>query len=179
MKKPKFQIGDKVWVAGYDQSDTQVECPDCMGAKHVKVTLKDGTEYSLDCSGCAPGYDKPRGWVKRYERKATAWPGTVQRVEVSHRDSDTYHYGTHNRSADEDDVFATHDEAVVRAADVIRRREEEDKTYRIHEKERNHRTWSWHVTYYRSQIRDAKKTIERVTAQLHGAREKAKAVEKS
>lgn len=175
MNKPKFNMGDEVWVSGYDQSEKQVECPDCLGAKQIKVTLKDGTEYSLDCSGCAPGFETPRGWVTRYERVATAWPGTVQRVEVSHRDSDTYHYGTHNRSADEDDVFATHDEAVVRAADVIRRQEEDDKKLHLHLKKDVNRKWSWHVTYYRSQIRDAKKTIERATAQLNVAREKAKA----
>ena len=52
-----------------------------------------------------------------------------------------------------------------------RTEEEENKVYR---KEKDHKGWAWHVRYYRGQIKDAQKTIERATAKLNYAKTKVK-----
>ena len=78
-----------------------------------------------------------------------------------------YHIGS------EKDLLLTKEQAEIRAKELAEEWNKEQLA-RIHQKEKNNRTWSWHVHYHRSQIRDAEKTIKRSTAKLNAAKEHVK-----
>ena len=51
---------------------------------------------------------------------------------------------------------------------------QEEENQKIFHKEKKNKSWNWHVAYYRKQIRDAKKQIERAEEKLNVAKVKAK-----
>ena len=63
-----FKIGDKVFQANYGRHERWIVCPDCLGTKHVKVILGDGTEVQIECGGCDPGgYEPSLGRIWQYD----------------------------------------------------------------------------------------------------------------
>ena len=75
-----------------------------------------------------------------------------------------------NRTFKVGEVFTDRDVAQVKAD------AETDKLvdFYVKGKKDQHRSWAWHVTYYRGLIRRAKEDIERSEAQLVWAQSKAK-----
>ena len=71
-------------------------------------------------------------------------------------------------ASDGQDIFATFIEASVRA-DAVAAEHAAEEHKRLGYKEKQSRTWAWNVSYWRGQIRNAKKTIERAEARLNMA----------
>lgn len=167
-----FNIGDQVWRATWDAEKTYVTCPDCGGTKHIRCILHDGSEVTIPCEGCSSGYNPPSGMVHYYKGTARAEPGTVSgvRVEAVRGEQITEYVveGVYTHHTKAEDVFATMQEALVRAEARVRENEAEELA-RISRKDKPTKTWAWHVHYYRKQIRDAEKNIHYYTAKLNAA----------
>ena len=169
--KPQFDIGDVVYVAELKVGQEYIPCPDCFGTKCLRVILGDGTEHVIDCAGCSDGgYDRPSGLIRISRYTAGAKRITISGIEMS-ATSCAYRAGCSNYQAA--NSFRDEADALARAAVLVKDYEAQhlDKSRR---KEKPARTWAWHVHYYRSLIRDAKKTIARSEAKLAVAREKSK-----
>lgn len=54
--KPKYAIGDTVWVATVERSVDKLPCPDCLGSKKWMVRSPAGGEYTTDCPRCQRTY---------------------------------------------------------------------------------------------------------------------------
>ena len=67
--------------------------------------------------------------------------------------------------------FETKEEAEVKALELAMEWNKEELE-RINRKEKNNRTWSWHVHYYRKMIRDKEKEITRAKEKLNVAQSK-------
>jgi hypothetical protein len=59
VKEIRFKIGDKAWVASCSNSPKNIICPDCLGEGRLLVTMGDKTTHSIECTGCARGYEAP------------------------------------------------------------------------------------------------------------------------
>ena len=170
-----YNIGDRAWYASRKSTEEKVICPECFGKKFLTVILGDDSKVTIDCAGCASGYEPPKGYVTYYKQDVDVSQVVIDRVEINptyveygfNKDGCTHH------TAKDTDVFSTRKEAEIRAEKLAEEwnKEQHDK---IHRKEKNNRTWSWHIHYYRRQIRDAEKTIEYAKAQLDVAKARAK-----
>lgn len=168
---PKFQIGDTVWYATYDSSNSSVVCPDCGGTGQMTVEMFDQTRHSIQCEGCKSGYEAPTGRIKTYDRRPSAVRRTITGMRI---DANKVEYSfCDHYIAEEDRIFATEAEALARAEGIAAEATREE-TARIQNKTKQSKSWSWHVHYHRRAIRDAEKAIAHHTAMLNVARVKAK-----
>ena len=170
-----YSIGDKVWYAGRESKIERVTCPECFGKKYLTVILGDDSKVTIDCAGCAAGYDPPKGYVEYYKQFFNVSEITIDGVEMD-RQKVQYKFGGSLCSyhiADGEDVFSSKEAAEARAKELAEEHNKQELE-RIHRKEKNNRTWSWHVHYYRKMIRNAKKEIERAEQKLDAAKAKVK-----
>ena len=166
-----FNIGDEAWYARRESTLERVTCPECFDKKYLTVILGDGSQVTIDCAGCAAGYDPPRGYVTYYKQSASVSLVSICKVEI-YADHAEYGFGgteTCHHIARDTELFATEEEAKVRAKELAEEWNKE-KLAQIHRKEKNDHTWSWHVHYHRKQIRDAKNTIEYAEKKLDAAK---------
>jgi len=166
-----YKIGDKVWYASRQTTRKSVICPECFGKKYLTVILGDDSQITIDCVGCASGYDPPTGSCSYYEHGANVSLVVIGRVEIN---SDYIEYGFNRVGgcmsiAKDTEVFPTKKEAEIRAEELAEESNKEQLA-KIHRKEKNNRTWAWHVHYHRRQIRDAEKTIEYAKQKLDAAK---------
>ena len=170
--KAKFDIGDDVWRATFDASESFITCPDCGGTKHIRCILFDGSEVTIDCRGCQSGYDSPTGRVRVYDRAANAKSCTITGVSIDEgRDGLVIEYvakGEYTYHVKEEFLFATKAEAMAKA-EMMAADESAIEKVRIRKKEKDTSTWAWNVHYYRSKIRQAEKDIFYYTAKLNAA----------
>lgn len=61
---PKYEDGQRVWVATLDTVVRTSTCPDCLGTKHWPVTTPGGDSFDLECPTCRYGYEV-RGELSR------------------------------------------------------------------------------------------------------------------
>lgn len=170
-----FKVGDVVFHAKCGMTEKWIQCPDCFGTEKLKVILGDGTELLLDCMGCAPGMQSPMGVIKSYQ-----WAADVEKRVITGMtlNGDKVEYHSHVtdccwNTLKPEDTFATIEEAAVRAKELeaIHTQEEAERLLR---KERDTKSWAWHVSYYRGKIRRAKQDIEYAEKRLGIAQQKAK-----
>lgn len=169
--QPKFQIGDVVWRATFDSTEDWVTCPDCGGTKTLKATLFDGTEYIIDCQNCGRGWNDATGVVKLYARLPQAELGRITGVEIS-SDKIEYRVSPH-WVVDEARLFIDRDSALVCAQKMAAEAREEEER-RFLEKGKDTRSWAWHVTYHRSQIKEHERQLEYHRRKLQISREKTR-----
>lgn len=124
----KYKIGDEVWFAEWRNGEDYITCPDCFGKKFLTVILGDGSQVTIDCAGCALGYEPPRGIVKIYTHGADARQVTITRVNtelVNGNEVSRYSfYGGYE--AEEARLFDEKEDAVA-ASDVIGKKWVEDE----------------------------------------------------
>jgi len=174
---PKYNIGDKVWYAHFESITRSAICPECMGDRYLTVIMGDDSRVTIPCAGCSSGYDQPTGYVSYWESAPMVHQTTIDGMEVS-KEKVKYKIETSSyswRILHPEDVFDTSDEAAIRAKEMS---DEYNKKQldKLNKKDfqHRHRTWAWHVHYYRREIREAKKTIEFAEKKLSAAKEKAK-----
>lgn len=167
----KFSIGDPVWYASRDSKQVYLPCPDCLGQRYIRAIIADGTEYKVDCAACSHGWQGSDGLLHTWELSGYALSSVVKGLRI---DGDTVLYtGEGFYEAGEDEVFATEAEAQVRA-DAIAKERTEAEHARLLTKEKDTRSWAWHVTYHRRCIKQAEKDLAYHTAKLELSKSKAK-----
>jgi hypothetical protein len=167
----KFEIGQTVFRASWEPTETHVTCPECAGEGRMRVILPDEAIVSIECEGCKRGFEGPKGYLVAYDRAARVLIEVITGMEI--RDGKTEWATTGTYRASEDDLFISEEEARTRAIDLaaeVARQERE----RINQKEKSTRSWSWHVHYHRREIREAERRIEYHRAKLAVANLKAK-----
>lgn len=162
----RFNIGDTVWHARAQNTKKFIECPDCFGTKYLKVILGDGTELTIDCAGCSGG--SWPGAVKSYDYDIEVRSLMITGMQINQNIIE-YHSTIPGSSSywnlSQSDVFATREEAEVRSA-VLMDEHKSAEIKRLASKEKDTRTWAWHVHYHRDCIRKANKDIEYHAAKL-------------
>ena len=163
----KFNIGDTVYHASADTEQIWVMCPECFGCGRLRVILGDDSEVSIACECCSRGYEGSPGRIQSYAFKIRVQEVIITGLESDLRD-DLLHtrykfYGCY--TTEEQDLFATKEEAEIRAEELMREREAEEAK-RLKYKEQQTKTWAWNVSYWRRQIRDAKRQIESAETRL-------------
>ena len=181
---PRFKMGDVVWLAQYRTTERYVECSHCAGTGRIRVIFADDVEASIDCQNCAQGYDPPTGKVRVYDPYPHAQRSVVTGFTISGDGIDWLLLartrklawqidGPFYRTCEDEDVFATEEEALARAqvlsADAAKRSEEA-----VYQKEKNTRSWARNASYHRNEIKRAKQQIEYHTKKLAVASLKAK-----
>jgi len=159
----KFNIGDKVWVAFSGQFSTWITCPHCFGKKFLTVILGDDSRVTIDCAGCQLGYDPPMGSIQEYQFQAKVQEFTIERVEIANG-APKYNY------YDEENVFATKEEAEARAEGFREAHERDEKNRLERLKENQKRNWAWNATYHRRELKEALRKVEYHTAKLNVAK---------
>lgn len=169
-------IGDMIYRVVTGQIESKERCPDCFGKLKLTVILGDGSQVVIDCQTCARGFEPPTGFITRYDYDAK-----VEHVRIDGMDvrPDRVEYKVDMRggdgawswsTVDEDKAFDTFAEAEVFAESERKRQ----ATYQIESKEQRNKSWAWHVTYHRDNIRRHERDLERSRQQLGYAESKAK-----
>jgi len=158
MSDKLFGIGDAAWVGTFhNHHPIREDCPVCFGKKEVTVILGNGDHVLTPCEYCRVGYGDPRGWVTdRYESECSAEVVVITGVELSAEQPPRYRSDCHSYDA----VFATREEALAYAE---RKRDEdvEQKAERkLRFKEREHKSYSWHVGYHMREAIQLRKRAE-------------------
>lgn len=161
--KLRFEIGDVVYVARLETEEEQLPCPDCGGTLRVRVLLYNGVEHSIACEACKHGYEGPRGYIVRYAPTPKASSTTITGVDTS---AGSIQWRTELVGyREDDDVFDNIGDAFARALDLAEKFEQEQKA-RITHRSNAERSWAWHVSYHRREIREAKKRLAHHEAAL-------------
>ena len=163
----KYKIGDTVWHATLEHGIEHVTCPDCCGRRTLVVTLGDDSTVSIECSTCARGYEPPRGFIERDTHTIAPTTLLITKVEtkIVNAEEVTLYSGPGRYRANESDLCPTIEEASVKAAALLVERDKE-AAERMKRKEKDGRTWSWHVTYHRRCIKQAEKDLAYHRAKL-------------
>ena len=91
--KPKYDVGDLVWVAGFDSHTELEQCPHCLGSGVWHVTTPAGEEFDGPCQKCTEGWgEKGSGKVKKSGMIGKAWQGTVGSVRLNTHDDNPIEY---------------------------------------------------------------------------------------
>jgi hypothetical protein len=161
-----FQIGETVWHASAGQDQTWIICPECRGRGTLGVIMGDDSVVVIACECCSRGYEGSPGKMQTYAFRGEAIPYTITGVETRQSpDGIKVRYSVGSWSCEDTDIFGSRDEAMLRAAGMVQEHIAEE-TKRLKYKEKQHKTWAWHVRYYRSGIRKAKEEIARFEAKL-------------
>jgi len=170
-----FAIGETVWCSEPASTRERLPCPDCDGAKTVKMLLGNGEVYTLPCRGCQVGCDPSRGYVEVVTWSYEPRKFTPRRVDMS---CGEFHYSAASPEAtcfgyvDTSKMF--HDKAECEA-DCERRAKEaqegEDQRMFWNLKSKR-KDMAWSVHYWRSQAIKFRKELAWVEARLHVSKEK-------
>lgn len=167
----KYQMDEDVWWARFEATESWIPCPDCGQTRFLTMILFDGSTHTLDCETCKRGWDGPFGKLRVYERAPFAILTRIigvsmDRDKVEYRVPDSY-------VVPETELFKTQEEALKRArvrADEATQAELEQLT----KKERDTKSWAWHVTYHRNGKRQNEKEAARHAAKLDVAKSHTK-----
>lgn len=78
-----FAIGEQVWSVGSGHDEVRVTCPECDGTKAIEMVKGNGERVTLDCGLCAPGYERPRGWITQHVYNCKPTPFTPRQWDKS------------------------------------------------------------------------------------------------
>jgi len=160
---PKFKVGDAVWIAKCGIESVQKICPTCFGKKEVTLILGNGDSVILPCKGCVIGFDPPGGYISECEYVAEPEMMVIWGMDIKiNHDGERVCYYQQNRTYDDKDVYATKEEAQVRANEKKTQLEKEQTTRAEHVKKDIHKSFSWNASYH---MRHAKK--DRESAEYH------------
>lgn len=156
-----YNIGDRVWLATHGMKSVKKACPVCYGKKEVKLILGNGDEMILLCSYCAPGYDPPLGYIKEYEYSADAEQVKITSISIERGEGrETINYYSSNSRMDNNNIFDTEAEALVRSAVLARTYTHEQENRAASIKKSEWRSYSWNAGYHTEAANRMEKQIE-------------------
>jgi hypothetical protein len=168
-----YKIGDKVWLACYKTVEKTKVCPDCCGNKTLLITMGDNSQLTIPCSACMDGYfEGSRGFLRYLSGEPQAIEITLEGLEI--RNNREQYYFNNNHIAEPQNIFTDKTSALLQSQELAKS-VEENELKRLSYKQKDHKSWSWHVSYYRGIIRQAEKDIERAKERLNVAMSKSKA----
>jgi len=173
-----FKIGDTVYMAKYDRIEKHIECPDCFGQRYLTVTLGNSEQVQIPCQGCNHGgwEGVPMGYITTYEYGIEVKKHTVTGMEIRQGMPIEYKLDWHNGVCwigKEREVFATKEEAIAYGESQKAKHEAEAKKQAL-TKTHDHRSWAWHVTYHRRELKNHLKQAEYHQSMLDVAKAKEK-----
>lgn len=162
----QFNIGDTIYRAETGRRTAWITCPECFGSGRLRVILGNDSEVSIACVCCERGYEGSPGKIQTYEFSSNTAPHVVTGVSSQLKGSGLeIHYHVGCWSLEEKDCFSTHEEALLRASELVAQNTAEEKK-RLGYKEKQHKTWASNVAYWRADIRRAKEVIARCESRL-------------
>jgi hypothetical protein len=162
-----IKVGDKIYVATTRKESVEMPCPVCYGNKEVELILGNGEHVWVDCKYCKHGLKGPTGRViGSHIDTGYVLTEIVSRIDqTSTPDDIEIKYGAGGGGAwkmyPAERCFESFEEAQEYAdkmAEVERARakDREERPPKV----KNHKSYTWHVGYEKTLIRDAKRTIE-------------------
>ena len=158
----KYKIGDKVWFAQRKSVTKTENCPDCFGKRYLTVIKGDDSQVTIECAGCQSGYEPPKGYISYYSQDIDVNEVVIEGLDVRPLSEPEYRFNCTEcswRSAKEDELFTTKEEAEIKAKELSDEWNKE-QLGRIHQKEKHNRTWSWNAHYHRDCIKRAERDLE-------------------
>jgi hypothetical protein len=164
---PKYAIGDTVWHPQASSGHVFVMCPDCLSKRTWHAVMPSGEELDFACPTCAHAYES-RGVISEWKVTGCVQELTIGSVRINTADDDPIEYmcvetgiGSGSIWA-ERKLHATREAAEAELPALI-------KAMEIHLVESNATARKRRIAdgpgrmaaYYRAQIRDAEKTIEK------------------
>lgn len=150
----QYKIGDTVWTAHYGTESVEKPCPICFGKKEVTLILGNGDRVVLPCEYCRLGFDAPRGVVTEYEFVADPRAVVIEEIVTTHNtggERREYRYNVTSCSCshlDEDGIFDTREDALVKCAEAIKEREKEEITRLENIKANKRKSFAWNAGYH-------------------------------
>jgi hypothetical protein len=146
----EYKVGDRVWLAGYQQKYIEKPCPICFGKKEVMLILGDGSQVVLPCNYCGDKlFEKPSGVVNDYEYTEEPTPYVIDKMSVESFNNHTErHYYAGFLELDNKLVFDTFDEAFAKSVEIKKREELEHITQSEHIKKDKRKSFSWNAGYH-------------------------------
>jgi transcription elongation factor Elf1 len=172
-----FVVGSTAWHVGAPYKTTYVTCPECAGKKMVKVIAGTGEQFMLKCHHCGPGYEDPAGVVKQRVPDYSPRMVTLDALVSIYGGRVTY-VSNGDGLLDADDMFATREECEARC--VVLRAEQAEEIARLDlavlTRNRDHLAFS--VPYWKRQVKELERQLERTRRHLGIAQEKKEATPK-
>ena len=171
-----FALGETVWHAAHRADRTWVECPECLGTKTIKVTLATGEEYELGCAACSRGYEPSSGKVEKTEHRFKPTLFTPQRFSI---DSDGVRYSesipdaTAYAHVSSNDLFVSEEACAARCSEENKRLDKEWAERELQNLMSKRKDYAWSVHYWRRQLADKRKDIERIEQRLVQIKERS------
>lgn len=166
----RFKVGDEVWVATSNPCETFEPCPDCGGEGRLRVTFHDETTVSIECQNCTVGFSRPTGRISVVLRTPRAEKAIITGVQV---DGSGIEWTAGCYIYKDEDVFEGEAPALARAEI----KSQEHRAYiqsQMARREKPERTWAWHASYHRKEIKRAEAAVAHHSAKLAVASLKAK-----
>lgn len=143
----KYEMGQRVWYVSMESVTKYAICPDCLGAKQLRVILGDGTEVAIDCAACdRGGYQGSRGNLEYNEYVSLVVESKITGIAIDGNREVYTGQGFYNDGWER--VFATKEEAEA-AGMILADKYSQEQIKRAHCKEKDTKTWAWHVKYHR------------------------------
>ena len=157
----KFKIGDVVWQARYGVTESKVPCPVCYGKRVVKIILGNDDVVETECGYCSCGYEGPRGFITEHRTEPTAQFRSIDGVEIFESSNGaTVRYRDGGYVFDEEDLFATKEEAMVQAEILAAEHAEKEATRAEYIKKDKLKTFSWNAGYHMREAKRNRKDAE-------------------
>jgi hypothetical protein len=171
----EISIGDSLWIPRTDRKQERVPCPVCFTKKHVTLILGDDSCVEVECDYCGKGYGRPQGTVVDYTQEPRAEPFRVDtiRAETTEKGA-VFEYKSGCYIARDGDLFPTEEEAVEEAKRrmVEQQKEQDCRADRI--KKNQHKSFTWNVGYYKSEIKRCREQLERYEHKMRLCEERAR-----
>jgi len=169
----KYEMGQKVWCVSMENVTEYVTCPDCLGQKQLRVILGDGTEVAVDCAACKRGDYRSRGNLEFHRYAPLVKESLITGIALKHGKEVYCGEGFWNDEGER--VFGTKEEAEA-AGVLLAEKFTQEEIKRAHAKEKDGKTWAWHVSYHRRAAERARKELDYHTGKLTLAKLNAKEV---
>lgn len=174
-----YNIGDEVFVACSSVQDKRVICRDCAGQKYLTVILGNGESHTIACETCQRcGYEAPSGYERFPEHFSKVEKVTVTGMEIKADEETEYRVKVSSTCSNiykASQVYKTAEEAQVKAEEIAAERTLKNEEA-FKRKVKDHKTWSWHVTYHRRQIKEEQRRLEYHTKALDYAKSVSKQI---
>jgi len=109
MNQPKFNIGDEAFIVRSScHYGIKVPCTVCFGKRRVTVILGNDERVDSECGYCSHGIEPPSGQSQTWGPNAEVHNGPVTGVRY---ESGRWRYDVCGYGVEEDEIFATHEEA--------------------------------------------------------------------
>ena len=161
---PRFNIGDRAFVASAGSVQRDRPCRVCDGQRWVTLILGTGEQVRLDCEYCSRGFEAPTGREPYYEYAAEPRSFVVHGVsvetgldgeEVTYRDNPGNCW--HNFNAK--DCWPTAEEAMARSAELVAEHEAEQEAQMVRKKNDN-KSYAWHAGYHLRNAKEHERQME-------------------